>query len=863
MAFIALMSVALTGLYMTAGKWSGPLLKYVLTERYGTDISIGDIVVQQNAVTLKDIRLSGIASGTVDRVDIAYRFEDIPTLHVPGVTVYAAKLTLDCSGSNAAALLCSKAEETGFPDPLSLPIHGIMDRLTLQKGDITFITDGQNFHASNVGLSFEKGLALLGGDVGGTRIGLELSGTDGPKSLGFSLKGPLKPLAALSSSEKDISGELDLNGKVGFADGLYEHLVSGHISPSELFTVKGKVVATSDRIGFGGVDISGRYEVLFENGGIRLVPSKDAQVELNVLHIGFGDEIAEDLQARQGKILLSRNVTVSDDHGTKLNLSLAPVSLSFDGLWPQHIETEGLSVDFTKDMGSGDGFSGALKGPLKLSRGDDGYKATFSKGTVLSLTDLTLDANSYVKDAISAKLENDISITPAPDSPLPLVTPVRLGIPDTTILAPGKGSGRNSFKIRPVEIDFESTSDRMKLKLRTAGFSIPEAGLSVKSYSTDIDYDPIRDHGTLASSIEDAKLDGKSLSASPLDFSSRLDGLLSGNASMEGSLRSRDGSIEIRYRGTMGQPEAPAPMVTFESNAVELASTDGKPAPSPLLTATGLISRGTVSLAGNASYGNYGFDGTATLHLKGIEGQSAGVPFTLADTDIAFNMAELPSTLPDQKIELMVEHPLFGRIDLAGSLSLLPNGLIRFEPGTLTSDALVVDLTQARYDRNSGRGDLSFSSQALDLFALTRRLGVDGMTGQGLFTMKGNAGLARNGRFTMDAEILSAGSGLLAVTDPELTKLLSNRNEAVDLLVEALKDFHYDSLSMHITVPDSGPGNIALHLKGANPDVLSGQPFNLNINIESDYNKILKQITTSLEPIMPLLGKLYGGSGNR
>ena len=63
-------------------------------------------------------------------------------------------------------------------------------------------------------------------------------------------------------------------------------------------------------------------------------------------------------------------------------------------------------------------------------------------------------------------------------------------------------------------------------------------------------------------------------------------------------------------------------------------------------------------------------------------------------------------------------------------------------------------------------------------------------------------------------------------------------------------DFHLpvfldEELEIGLTSPPTGITQIRLRLLGANPDVLDGQPFDLNINVETDAAPLLEALAES------------------
>ncbi len=92
--------------------------------------------------------------------------------------------------------------------------------------------------------------------------------------------------------------------------------------------------------------------------------------------------------------------------------------------------------------------------------------------------------------------------------------------------------------------------------------------------------------------------------------------------------------------------------------------------------------------------------------------------------------------------------------------------------------------------------------------------------------------------------IAAEGPGRLRLDNPAVAAYLAGQHQAVDLMVEALRDFRYEDLSATLTVAEGGTGTLALHILGHNPAVLDGRRFDLNISVETDFGKL---VTTARE----------------
>ena len=78
---------------------------------------------------------------------------------------------------------------------------------------------------------------------------------------------------------------------------------------------------------------------------------------------------------------------------------------------------------------------------------------------------------------------------------------------------------------------------------------------------------------------------------------------------------------------------------------------------------------------------------------------------------------------------------------------------------------------------------------------------------------------------------------------------LSQANANMNLVLQALSNFHYDVLHFDVDYQKDGTLNLQTRLEGRNPDFKQGVPFNFNLNIQENIPALLKslQVTSGIE----------------
>jgi len=68
---------------------------------------------------------------------------------------------------------------------------------------------------------------------------------------------------------------------------------------------------------------------------------------------------------------------------------------------------------------------------------------------------------------------------------------------------------------------------------------------------------------------------------------------------------------------------------------------------------------------------------------------------------------------------------------------------------------------------------------------------------------------------------------------------LAGGGAQVDLVLEVLKDFHYTKLAITLDRLEDGRDVVRLSTEGHNPAVQNGRHVNLNVNLETNLDKLL------------------------
>jgi Dicarboxylate transport len=157
----------------------------------------------------------------------------------------------------------------------------------------------------------------------------------------------------------------------------------------------------------------------------------------------------------------------------------------------------------------------------------------------------------------------------------------------------------------------------------------------------------------------------------------------------------------------------------------------------------------------------------------------------------------------------------------------LAGGTARAEPFSLGSPLEALDATL-----RAERLDLG------QLLALTR---LDGLSGEGSLDGVLPLRISEGAAIIAGGKLAATGPGVLRYDAEAAPAALRAGGEGVDLLLQALENFHYEALEITLDGRTDAAMDIALHIAGANPDLYDGHPVEFNLDLEGELANILRQ----------------------
>lgn len=231
----------------------------------------------------------------------------------------------------------------------------------------------------------------------------------------------------------------------------------------------------------------------------------------------------------------------------------------------------------------------------------------------------------------------------------------------------------------------------------------------------------------------------------------------------------------------------------------------------------------------------------ATLRLSGL---SFGGPAKVDGLDLDLTLDRLlpPASPPGQRLTIASLEAGLPVEDISVTFALDPKPALAVAGGGFDLGGARWRIEPATLDPAAAGNRVVLATDGLDLATLFTLLGVDGLSGSG--TLSGSVPVVFSGGDVVieESRFEAQGPGVLSIRIDALRSALAGSGEAVEAAVKALEDFRYDNLTVTLAKSAANDATVRLSTLGSNPDVMDGQPFQFNINLESNLTSVLEAL---------------------
>lgn len=140
--------------------------------------------------------------------------------------------------------------------------------------------------------------------------------------------------------------------------------------------------------------------------------------------------------------------------------------------------------------------------------------------------------------------------------------------------------------------------------------------------------------------------------------------------------------------------------------------------------------------------------------------------------------------------------------------------------------------------------DFTLSFEDLSLKTLFEEWAAGRVSGNGSLSGSIPVTLGADGPLISEGGLVAQDTGFIKVHWGDTRESLIRQGNEVALMVQALDDFQYDQLKVGVRRSSAEDLTLQVLLEGANPEVLEGHPFRINVNLSGNLEDVLTALTT-------------------
>ena len=505
-----------------------------------------------------------------------------------------------------------------------------------------------------------------------------------------------------------------------------------------------------------------------------------------------------------------------------------------------------------------------VEASASLSPNADGYRLSLDAPAQISLDALNLPAMLPIEALSGQVLAANVQLVTREEG-ISFRQSAQVRLSDLSLAVERQGASPLLIQIENDPIDIESTGTpagpvRFSAATRVSALEIPE--LSLLAQNSEVNFSGI------AGGEVNARFHGGTVShaaENPFYTPLRPDlhMIQSGDhISFDGNLRGVGDVLTISVQGEHDLAMGGGNM-RFFVDALSFGPGGATESSVSLLLASLQNLRGEVGGEANFSWSEESFDSTGRLTLEQMSFRRNGMTIDGLTTELTLDSLLPPRSPPNQhltirRIDTGIED--LELLDLRFALDTNEDGSPRVYAETLSMNVAGgrIIAEGGTIDPTTGGSDIPFRAENLDLAQLLAHIGLEELTGEGQLNGTIPVRIGVNGSSIELATLQAGSSGVVAYRSERAREALARGGDAVDLMLDALEDFHYDSLGLTLSKPVTGDTEIRLRMQGNNPAVLEGHPFDINISLTGDAGPLLDALLVGQQLSNDLMRSIIG-----
>lgn len=251
---------------------------------------------------------------------------------------------------------------------------------------------------------------------------------------------------------------------------------------------------------------------------------------------------------------------------------------------------------------------------------------------------------------------------------------------------------------------------------------------------------------------------------------------------------------------------------------------------------------GAIAAVGSFTWGSAGLTSEATLLVEDLSLNTADIRLEKANAVIAFDSLLPLSTAPGQQAAIGLIDAGLPLTDGLIEFQLRPDGALYVENAVWRLAGGHLTTQNFLFDPDAERHAFTLVVDDLDLAELVALSEIDDISASGRLSGRAPVTVTADGFAITGGRLETAsGGGLLRYAPPLAPAALRQGGEGATLALTVLENFRYESLAIDIDRDAGGDAEIAVHLRGANPDVYDGYPIEFNLNISGPIDQMLRR----------------------
>ncbi|MDF1747638.1 MAG: YdbH domain-containing protein [Alphaproteobacteria bacterium] len=477
--------------------------------------------------------------------------------------------------------------------------------------------------------------------------------------------------------------------------------------------------------------------------------------------------------------------------------------------------------------------------------------------------DLTVDRGSQLKlDGLTGT--GDVRLSPRLRLDVAGRDPLRVGLdfadPINSLSVEGAFRlGALSLAIPSADPPLSLELDRQPVSLRyqkgaatlamgPVDVTVPELDASLSRAVLHIDYGG--KSGTATLSADGIKIAGKPLLPGTLTASMAMNELSDGTLTVDGPISLAEG----RVTASLSASHTPAGIshITLKAAPIQFGPENlalGDVVPAATLNADQKLPlvTGQIDAELDMTLTQAGQSGDLTIALDNVGVMDAEIGPKSINGTVLFDMSSPGATQGIQKLTGILSAPGLPDMPTAITFSIDPSRVVQIKEATLDLFDGEIALIDAQLDPAEVSLNGTLRLRRVDLQQALQHLEIEGVEGTGKISGLMPVRVTQGDIILNDGSLAAEGGGVLKIDNETVNQALSSDQQEVQLLSETLKDFHYDGLTATVALPAGKNGHIGLSLSGRNPAVMDGYPFQINVNLESDFRNLFQILLAFME----------------